>query len=272
MMNFMDSLIFEKLIIPALSFFNEEGRVDFKATEQYIDMLNRSPIRKVILFGSTGEGVSLGIAEKVDLLRLYEKRLSARISITVCPGSWCIKDIETLVASDSRIANVLQLPTTYYDRYDPRLVRFYTALSHAIPQEIYLYHLPKNTLFHFTPQDVLAYRASHARIAGIKFSQSSLSEMTAFTSLEHFDIWYGEDEAIKSALEAGASGVVCQNLAVGAVALEEGDNLAKIQKAADDVRKSIDGVGRSKKIRMLKTVLREKSGLDVPSSVRIPNL
>jgi dihydrodipicolinate synthase/N-acetylneuraminate lyase len=268
----MDSSIFEKLVIPALSFFNEEGRVDFKATEQYIDMLNRSPIRKIILFGSTGEGVSLGIAEKVDLLSLYEKRLSARISITLCPGSWCIKDIETLVASGSRIESVLQLPTTYYDRYDPRLVRFYTALSHAIPQEIYLYHLPKNTFFHFTPQDVVAYKASDAHIIGIKFSQSSLSEMVAFTSLAHFEVWYGEDEAIESALEAGASGVVCQNLAVGLVTLEEGDDLAKVQKAVDDVRQRIARASRSEKISMLKTVLREKSGVEIPCYVRVPNL
>jgi 4-hydroxy-tetrahydrodipicolinate synthase len=271
-MNSLDSSIFERLIIPVLSFFNEEGSVDFKATLQYIALLNRSPFRKIILFGTTGEGVSLGIAEKIELLRVYEEHLSKRVSITVCPGSWCLKDIETLVASGSRIANVLQLPTTYYDRDDPRLVRFYTALSHAIAQEIYLYHLPKNTLFHFTPQDILAYREAHADVAGIKLSHASLSEIRTFTSLARFEVWYGSDKGIQSALEAGASGVVCQNLAASIGAVNEEDGLIDMQKTADAVRQRIARARSSEKIRMLKTVLTEQSGLNLPSAVRVPNL
>lgn len=271
-MNFTNSSIFDKIIIPAFSFFNERGMVDFQATRQYIDRFNRSPIRNIILFGSTGEGVSLGIAEKIDTLRLYEEQLSQHISITLCPGLWCIKDIEMLVASGSRVERILQLPTMYYDRYDARLIRFYASLSQAIAQDIYLYHLPKNTLFRFTSQDVLAYREAHARITGIKFSQSSLPEMTAFTSLNQFSVWYGEDDAIESALEAGASGVVCQNLAADVVALEQGDDLVKVQKVVDAVRQRVQGVGRSEKMRLLKTILREQSGVDVPPFVRVPNL
>jgi dihydrodipicolinate synthase/N-acetylneuraminate lyase len=86
-MNSLDSSIFERLTIPVLSFFNEKGKVDFKATLQYIALLNRSPIRKIILFGTTGEGVSLGITEKVELLRVYEEHLSKRVRITLCSGS-----------------------------------------------------------------------------------------------------------------------------------------------------------------------------------------
>src|SRR5712692_1037707 len=81
-MNSLDSSIFERLIIPVLSFFKEEGRIDFKATLQYIAFLNRIPIRKIILFGTTGEGVSLGIAEKIELLRVYEEHLSQHTRIT----------------------------------------------------------------------------------------------------------------------------------------------------------------------------------------------
>lgn len=83
-MNSLDSSIFEYLIIPVLSFFNEDGRVDFKATVQYIEMLNRSPIRKIILFGTSGEGVSLGFAEKIELLLVYEEHLSKHMRVTLC--------------------------------------------------------------------------------------------------------------------------------------------------------------------------------------------
>jgi hypothetical protein len=38
------------------------------------------------------------------------------------------------------------------------------------------------------------------------------------------------------------------------------------------VRQCIAGASRSEKISMLKTVLREQSGLDFPSAVRVPNL
>lgn len=263
---------FEHLIIPTLSFFNERGEVDFVATAQYINALNKSPVTKLILFGTTGEGVALSVSEKRDLLRCYEENLSQRIEIIVSTGMWCIKDIESLLADTTRVQTILQLPTVYYKRDDPQLIRFFTSLSKAILQAIYLYHLPKNTLYGFTAQDVLAYREAHATISGIKLSHSSLAEIASFSALEHFAIWYGSDKHISQALEAGASGVVCQNLAAALEQMHEECDMDDIQNIADNVRRRIELGQKGRKIGMLKTVLNDMSTARFPTFVRAPAL
>ena len=264
--------IFNEIIIPIPSFFSEQGEINISSTEKYISLLNQSPVRRIILFGTTGEGVSLSLSEKQTLLELYEDKLDDNFEIILCTGSWCIRDIVLLTTGSKRVSRILQLPTSYYDREDNRLVQFFSSLYKMTSCQIYLYHLPKNTLFPFNSDDVIIYRSIGIDIVGIKLSHADIPEISNFKSLENFEILYGSDKDIMTALNYGTSAVVCQNLSAQITSLTVNDDLGKIQSLADDLRSQVSKVGRSKKLSKLKQCLSENSNLEFSSNVRPPYL
>jgi N-acetylneuraminate lyase len=248
--------LLNKLIIPVLIFFTQKNQIDLEANKKYIEMLNESDIKSIILLGTTSEGVLISLEQKIEIITLYSTFLNSDIRIFLTPSVWAIDDFKKLMNMNDSIVDILFLPSSYFNRGEFELMKYMHKLFDGTNKNIYLYHLPKNTMVNFSKMMIKEMIATGLNIKGIKLSHSSLDEIKNFKGIDNFDILYGSDSNIDSAIQNGSDYVVCQNLSGSINALDSNN----FQDIANGIRHQIKNTALSK-ISFLKTVLNNQFNL-----------
>lgn len=238
-----------KIVIPVLVFFDEKKQIDIEINKKYIDLLNKSRFKQIILLGTTSEGVLISLKEKEKLIKLYEKYLDKNINIILTPSLWAIEDFRNLAILSDRIKDILFLPNSYFNRKENDMLTYMLKIFKGINKNIYLYNLPKNTLVNFTP-DIIVKLKAELNIKGIKLSHLSNDYIINYKNIDNFEILYGSDKDIFKSLKLGADKVVAQNLSA---ALHLDINEQNIQKIANTIRSHVSN--HNNKIQALKSCL-----------------
>lgn len=136
--------------IPALlTPFGDRGReVDLGLLDEHVGWLHERGVRCVSPLGTTGEGPSLGLAER--------KRVIARLAqhplgVSLLPGTGCSALPETIelsrFAHDHGAAGVLLAPPWYYAASPEGIADYFSRVFEALPAEtrVFLYHIPAVT-------------------------------------------------------------------------------------------------------------------------------
>lgn len=201
--------MYERLIVPLLT-FTKAGKLDVSTMELYLEQLIKSPVRRILALGSTGEGVYLSIEVKCQIVELIDRLLPNDFEVFICPSTWAVDDFIQIMNSSNRPSNIVYLPCRYLDR-DKMHAPFLRDVAKSIGNvPVYLYHLPKNTGVDFTPAG-LRDAFLGVNLLGLKLSHSTFSVAEQYKN-EGFEVFYGSDSDIQAALDAGCDGVVCQNL------------------------------------------------------------
>ncbi|MDF1876012.1 dihydrodipicolinate synthase family protein, partial [Sulfurimonas sp. SAG-AH-194-I05] len=222
----------DKIIIPTLSFFNN-SEIDINSNLAYIELLNKSSIKNIILLGTTSEGVLISLSQKEQLIKLYANNLDDNINIILAPSLWSISDFQYIINLESRIKDILFLPNSYFNRKENDLSDYLKKLFLNSDKNIYLYNLPKNTLVDFTPKLVTKLLESGLNIKGIKLSHSNIDCIKNYKLINDFIVMYGSDKDINLALLNGSNYVVSQNLSAS---LSNSLNVDNIQECANKIR------------------------------------
>lgn len=242
-----------RLIIPVLVFFKDNGQLDIKSNLEYVNLLNNSPFKKIILLGSTSEGMLISLKDKLLLLEIYTSYLKKDIEIFVAPSIFSIYDFTKIANFSSRIKNILFLPNCYFNRKEGSLLEYMKKLFKRIDKDknLYIYNLPKNTNVNITPDDIKLFRENNLYIKGIKLSHSNLKDISLYKSLENFVVMFGSDKDVKAALLNGADYVVAQSLSPVFFTVKEDNFIDKI----NYVRSYIKNNSHTNKIFLLKKIL-----------------
>ena len=211
-----------KMLVPALTFFDENLGIDWSANENYARRLSMFPIQGVLLFGSTGEGASLSISERQRLIEVYVASLHVNQKIFIVIGHSAVGDERTLLdIRNNRINGYVLLPNFANKRIDPIDVRRLSWLSkHIDPtKRIYLYSLQKTTGISFANSHALSeFWDAGVAIDGLKISHEEVQVLEDLRALrtwrdEPIELWWGSDRYLRKSLEFGASAIVSSMLA-----------------------------------------------------------
>jgi N-acetylneuraminate lyase len=173
--------------------------------------------------GSTGEGVSLTARERRDLTKAFVQATAGRIPVIVQVGhnsSWESREL----AAHAQEAGADAISSTSPSYFKPNTVQLLVAamkeLAEGAPAlPFYYYHIPALT---GVPMDMVHFLEAGAQqiptLAGIKFSDLFVPDYQACLELDHrrFDILWGCDEMLLSALAVGAEGAVGSTFNVAA--------------------------------------------------------
>jgi len=192
-----------------------DDRPDFEALKQHIQTLGAEGCSGVLLMGTTGEGPSLGLEERISILR--EGRLAAG-SMKVLAGTGCANLADTIHltrrAFDLGADAVLVVPPFYYKNPpDQGLSTYYRRLlKAAVPEDgsILLYHIPQVTQVPIS-RELLGELVAHdpKRVVGIKDSSGDLQHLRSLCEQEpRLRIFTGNDSHLLSALQFGAAGCI----------------------------------------------------------------
>lgn len=201
---------------PPLTPLTADFRPDADRFLKHCRRLLASGCHGLVPFGTTGEGLSLSVAERMALLdALLDGGISAD-KILPGVGSCALSEVVDLsrYAVNIGCAGVLLLPPFYYTAVsEDGLYRWASVVIERVADSrlrIVLYHIPQMTGIGFSPAFIRRLiKAYPENVIGVK--DSSGDQENTFTLLEELpdlQIFVGSEAYLAAALAAGAAGCI----------------------------------------------------------------
>ena len=157
--------VLDGVIVALLTPVTQEGRVDHGALGRLVERLVDRGVTGVSPLGSTGEGYSLGLEQRLAVVDTVARSVPA--GMPVVPGVFA-HNHEQAVAEIAAYADrggtaVLVAPPSYYPLQAAEQEGYFSRLADAAALPLVLYNIPVYTKVQIVPEVVLAcYEAVRA--------------------------------------------------------------------------------------------------------------
>lgn len=205
----------EGLVAAPFTPFDSKGELALARIDAQLDALHASGVVGAFVCGTTGEGLSLTVEERKRVAARWQERARDRLAVIVHVGATCLHDARELAAHAEQIgaAAVGWMPPGFFRPSSIQnlvdCAAFVAAASPKLP--FYYYHIPSMGGVAFVMHDFLAAAAGRIpNLAGIKFTHENLMDYSRCLEFDggRFDILFGRDEMLLSALAIGARGAI----------------------------------------------------------------
>ena len=205
-----------KLIAAPHTPFDEQGNLNLAVVAEQAQHYRQTGVTGAFIAGSTGEGHSLTVAERIKLAEKWmEVAPQHDLQVIVHIGHNCQRDSIVLAEHAESIqahAVGMLAPSYYKPASVEALVDFCAPVARAASSlPFYFYDIPSMT-------DVLLPMVEFLRqgsqqipnLAGIKYTNSDLVGLQECLRFEdgRYEIWFGCDEALLAGYALGATGAV----------------------------------------------------------------
>ncbi len=192
-----------------------DGALNLEAIPAFAQHLQRLGVVGAFICGTTGEGASLTLAERRSVAEQWRKVAPPGLRVIVHVGHTCLDDARELAAHAQAIGvDSIACLAPYFFKPDgvAGLVEWCARIAAAAPQlPFYYYHMPSMTGCNVPVADFLAAAAARIpNLAGIKFTFEDLEDFGRSLRFAdgRYDVLFGRDELLHSALKLGARGAV----------------------------------------------------------------
>lgn len=205
------------LIAAPFTPMNQDGSLNLELIPDYYQFLKQNDITGAFICGSTGEGVSLTVSEKKQVAEAWAQCSKGDKEFTVMPllGGTCITDCIELAKHAQQIGlDAVSFTSPFY--FKPASIEMLAeciiAIAKTVPEmPFYYYHIPVLTGVGFAMFDLL--KAIDERVpnfAGIKYTHEDFMDFQTCLNYKNgkYDMLWGRDENMLSALAVGAKGAV----------------------------------------------------------------
>lgn len=203
------------LIAAVYTPLNNDESIRLAAIEPLVEQLLADGVNGLYVCGSTGEGVSMSIAERKAVADAFIAATDRRVPVIVHVGHNSLTDAADLAEhAQSAGATATSAIAPNYFRLDSleTLVECIGRVAAAAPElPFYYYHIPAMTDLTFDMVDLLQRAGERIpNFTGLKYTARSLDEYAQCVAMENgrFDVLYGYDEMLLPALAVGAQGAV----------------------------------------------------------------
>lgn len=193
------------------------GSIDPDAAGRLASGLVERGVRGVCPAGTTGEGPSLPLADRLALVAAVASSVPA--GTPVVPGVFQDSVLDTLreveAYAEQGAAGVLVAPPHYYVLVPDDVQRFYEQVADASSLPLIAYNIPSFTK-NPVPPAALARLADHPRVVGVKDSSRDMEYLLgvldalgeAGVGPDRFAVATGTDTMLLTSLSAGARGAI----------------------------------------------------------------
>lgn len=240
------------LIAAPFTPMNRNGNINTALIPAYYQFLKSNGVTGAFICGSTGEGVSLTLAEKKEIASAWAEctRNDPEFKVMMFLGGTCISDCIDL-AKHSRDIGLYAVSFTSPFYFKPASVEMLAQccieIANAVPDmPFYYYHIPVLTGVGYPMLDLLkAIDGKLPNFAGIKYTHEDFMDFQSCLNYQNgrYDMLWGRDENLLSALAIGAKGGVGSTFNYAAPLYYEligAFNNQDLQMAARLQQKSID--------------------------------
>ena len=218
---------FSGVIAPVLTPFGEDGGPDAERFVAHCQWLMQEGCTALAPFGTTSEGNSLGVDERMELLEeLADSDIDAS-KLMPGTGSCALADAIVLTrhAVDVGCGGVLMLPPFYYKAPNEEgLFRFFSEVIEGVGDDhlkVYLYHIPPVAQVGFSLSLIgRLIKAFPDTVVGLKDSSGDWSNTAAILeAYPQFEVFPGSEIFLLDGLRKGAAGCISATCNVSAAAI-----------------------------------------------------
>lgn len=195
--------------------FLTNGDLNLAAVEEQAELFADNGVAGAFICGTTGESMSLTVAERLQLTETWLRAAGGRFDVIVHVGHTCQRDSMELAAhaAHHKAASIAAMAPCFAKPASPEALADFCAPIAAAASDLpfYYYHIPIMTA---VPMAMATFLPIAARriptLVGLKYSHEDFVDLAACVALEEgrFEILFGKDELLLAALSFGVRGAV----------------------------------------------------------------
>ncbi len=191
--------------------FDKDGKIDFKRFEKLIEYQIENKTDAIIVCGTTGEGSTLTVYERLNLFSTAVEVARGRVPVIGGTGSNSTSFSLSLIKEAEKTGIDAHLSVTpYYNKTSQEgLITHYYTLADEAEKPIIVYNVPTRTGMNILPE---TYRklSEHNNICGVKEADSNIAKLIKSIKLcgNKLDFYIGNDDLICPAIACGCKGVI----------------------------------------------------------------
>ncbi len=191
--------------------FDKDGKIDFKGFEKLIEYQIENKTDAIIVCGTTGEGSTLTVYERLNLFSTAVEVARGRVPVIGGTGSNSTSFSLSLIKEAEKTGIDAHLSVTpYYNKTSQDgLVRHYYTLADKAEKPIIVYNVPSRTGMNILPETYKRL-SEHNNICAVKEADSNIAKLIKSISLcgDKLDFYIGNDDMICPAVACGCKGVI----------------------------------------------------------------
>ncbi|MEI6051970.1 MAG: dihydrodipicolinate synthase family protein [Opitutaceae bacterium] len=206
---------FRGLVAAPFTPFHADRSLNLDVIPAYARFLRDNGVGAAFVCGTTGEGLSLTLEERLRIAERWVGCADDRLRVIVHVGHTCLADARTLTAHAAKIgasAVSALTPCFFKPRNNAEVVNWCEAVASAAPMlPFYYYNIPSMTGIDYPVVDFLAQAQSRIpSLVGVKYTHENLPDYKACVAFAQgrYDILFGRDELLLEGTDAGALGAV----------------------------------------------------------------
>ncbi len=204
------------LIAAVHSPMRADGSLHLDMVEQQAACLIGNGVSGAFVCGSTGEGASLSVRERLALAERWKAVAGGKLPILIHAGHDCLGDAREIAAHAESVVGARAIAAVAPAYFPPSrladLIAYCAAVAAAAPRTpFYYYHFPMRTGLSFKAIDIVMAAAREIpTFAGIKFTHEDLMDFRLCLECDggRYNMLFGRDEILLSALALGARGAI----------------------------------------------------------------
>lgn len=207
----MTNIWLEGSLTALITPMNQDGSLDVKAFEKFVDWQIQQGTSALVPVGTTGESPTLSHEEHKKIVEIAVKISAGRVPVLAGAGSNCTDEaIEMAKFAKEVGASAALVVTPYYNKPTQEgLFLHYTAIANASEFPVYIYNIPGRSVIDMSVE-TMARLAENPFIVGVKDATANLvrpiQERRAIK--KRFNMLSGEDGTVVSYLAAGGNGCI----------------------------------------------------------------
>lgn len=191
--------------------FDKEGQIDFEGFAKLIDFQISNGTDAIIVCGTTGEGSTLSVNERLKLFSFARDKINGRVPLLGGTGSnSTFFTLDLALQAEKAGVDAHLMVTPYYNKTSQQgLIRHYTYLADRLSKPLFIYNVPSRTGLNILPEtyDVLSH---HENIVGVKEADPNIAKLVKSLSLckDRLSFYTGNDDLITASAYLGCKGVI----------------------------------------------------------------
>jgi len=189
--------------------------IKLDAIEDYANRLHKDGVVGAFICGTTGEAMSLSVDERLQIAERWMLKAPKELRVVVHVGHTALIECQRLAAHAQSIGAdsfACMAPFFFKPNSAENLVQWCEQVAAAAPKlPFYYYHIPSMTGVSIPVFDFLKIAADRIpNLVGVKFTYEDLEDFKRCLDFDNgrFDLLFGRDELLLTALAVGAHGAV----------------------------------------------------------------
>ncbi|MDR2962761.1 MAG: 4-hydroxy-tetrahydrodipicolinate synthase [Bacteroidales bacterium] len=192
--------------------FTNENTVDFAALDNLIEYVIEGGVDFLVIFGTTGEPVTLTESEKSEILEFIYQHVNGRKPIVVgCGGNNTAETVKAISAIDDTKFDAVLSVSPYYNKPGQRgILEHYKHVAAASKLPVIAYNVPSRTGCNIEVDTAIKIANEIPNIVGLKEASPSVEQFTYIKRAvpKDFLLISGDDSIVVPHMVLGACGAI----------------------------------------------------------------